>query len=182
MTLRQGDHGPAVADLQRKLNARGASPALKCDGNFGPKTKAAVEAFQRGVGFVVIDNTTGSIAEMAPYVALGMAYGYEIEVVRVRCVVEVAAARSGDLAGLESLLAHDVVLVGDGGANVLSGLGGSDTLNGGGGADTVNGGADFDQIVGDTGDDVFRFQNFSGANTVCARLVHGVTRFFSVTE
>ena len=56
--------------------------------------RAAVEAFQRGVGFVVIDNTTGSIAEMAPYVALGMAYGYEIEVVRVRCVVEVAAARN----------------------------------------------------------------------------------------
>jgi predicted kinase len=56
--------------------------------------RAAVEAFQRGVGFVVIDNTGGSIAEMAPYVALGMAYGYEIEVVRVRCIVEVAAARN----------------------------------------------------------------------------------------
>lgn len=56
--------------------------------------RAAVEALTRGVGFVVIDNTNGSIAEAAPYVALGMAYGYEVEIVRVRCVVEVAAARN----------------------------------------------------------------------------------------
>lgn len=56
--------------------------------------RAAVEALTRGVRFVVIDNTNGSVAEAAPYVALGMAYGYEVEIVRVRCVVEVAAARN----------------------------------------------------------------------------------------
>lgn len=33
--------------------------------------RAFVEAITRGVRFVVIDNTNGSIAEMAPYVALG---------------------------------------------------------------------------------------------------------------
>jgi peptidoglycan hydrolase-like protein with peptidoglycan-binding domain len=38
--------GPAVKELQQKLNAAGAAPALKVDGDFGPKTTAAVSTFQ----------------------------------------------------------------------------------------------------------------------------------------
>jgi peptidoglycan hydrolase-like protein with peptidoglycan-binding domain len=38
--------GAAVKELQQKLNAAGAAPALKVDGDFGPKTTAAVSAFQ----------------------------------------------------------------------------------------------------------------------------------------
>jgi len=44
-TLAQGSVGPAVMELQQKLN--GVSGAgLTTDGNFGPRTKAAVESFQ----------------------------------------------------------------------------------------------------------------------------------------
>ena len=43
-----GSSGPLVQALQRTLNARmNPSPELTIDGDFGPATKAAVEAFQR---------------------------------------------------------------------------------------------------------------------------------------
>jgi serine-type D-Ala-D-Ala carboxypeptidase (penicillin-binding protein 5/6) len=46
--LRSGDTGPAVEDLQRRLNARlDPSPALDVDGDFGAATRAAVARFQR---------------------------------------------------------------------------------------------------------------------------------------
>ncbi len=48
MTLREGDTGPEVEELQKALNAKGA--ALKEDGDFGPATESAVIAFQKAVG------------------------------------------------------------------------------------------------------------------------------------
>ncbi|MCC7068405.1 MAG: peptidoglycan-binding protein [Burkholderiales bacterium] len=45
-----GSSGPAVAFLQHVLNAKGASPKLKEDGVFGPRTDAAVKNFQRSKG------------------------------------------------------------------------------------------------------------------------------------
>jgi Putative peptidoglycan binding domain/CHAP domain len=48
-TLRQGDIGADVADAQKLLTAKGFSPG-STDGNFGPKTRAAVVAFQRANG------------------------------------------------------------------------------------------------------------------------------------
>jgi hypothetical protein len=45
-TLRRGSRGPAVVDLQSRLNDQGAAPALEADGIFGRLTKAAVIAFQ----------------------------------------------------------------------------------------------------------------------------------------
>jgi Putative peptidoglycan binding domain/Heterokaryon incompatibility protein Het-C len=44
-TLRRGSRGPAVRELQQRLNARGAG--LVVDGIFGPRTQAAVRTFQR---------------------------------------------------------------------------------------------------------------------------------------
>lgn len=49
-TLSSGSRGFEVVVLQVQLNARGAAPALKVDGSFGPKTKAAVIAFQKKAG------------------------------------------------------------------------------------------------------------------------------------
>jgi murein L,D-transpeptidase YcbB/YkuD len=43
--LFRGSEGPQVADLQRRLNEHGAG--LVVDGIFGPRTEAAVRAFQR---------------------------------------------------------------------------------------------------------------------------------------
>jgi hypothetical protein len=45
-TLRYGSTGGPVKKLQQRLNAAGAEPPLKVDGIFGPKTQAAVKAFQ----------------------------------------------------------------------------------------------------------------------------------------
>jgi hypothetical protein len=49
--LRAGDRGAAVAALQTDLADRGATLAI--DGVFGPRTQAAVRAFQRQHGLVV---------------------------------------------------------------------------------------------------------------------------------
>ena len=45
-TLQIGANRPAVAELQIRLNAAGATPKLVVDGVYGPKTRAAVIAFQ----------------------------------------------------------------------------------------------------------------------------------------
>jgi peptidoglycan hydrolase-like protein with peptidoglycan-binding domain len=49
----QGETGKRVSDLQERLNAGGFKPPLKVDGIFGPKTLAAVRAFQRQHGLKV---------------------------------------------------------------------------------------------------------------------------------
>lgn len=51
-TLRIGARGPAVAELQRQLKAAGFNPG-PVDGWFGPKTQAAVRAFQASRGITV---------------------------------------------------------------------------------------------------------------------------------
>jgi hypothetical protein len=43
-----GYSGPIVTYAQQRLNAHGARPALKTDGEFGPATRTATEAFQKG--------------------------------------------------------------------------------------------------------------------------------------
>lgn len=45
--VRIGSTGGAVTILQQRLNAHGASPALKADGVYGPRTLASVKAFQK---------------------------------------------------------------------------------------------------------------------------------------
>src|SRR4051794_39917335 len=50
-SLAPGDHGPAVEDLQRRLNAGlEPSPELDIDGEYGDATRAAVVRFQRSRG------------------------------------------------------------------------------------------------------------------------------------
>jgi hypothetical protein len=48
-TIRRGDDSPAVRTLQEKLKANGFDPGA-ADGDFGPKTEAALKAFQRAKG------------------------------------------------------------------------------------------------------------------------------------
>jgi peptidoglycan hydrolase-like protein with peptidoglycan-binding domain len=51
--------GPEVSQLQRRLNAAGATPALVVDGIFGPFTEAAVCAFQRRTPGLDVDGIVG---------------------------------------------------------------------------------------------------------------------------
>lgn len=53
-----------------------------------------VQALQGCVGQVVVDNTNTTVAEVAPYAALALAYGYELEVVNLQVNPAVAAARN----------------------------------------------------------------------------------------
>lgn len=50
--LRAGSRGPAVSDLQSRLKAAGFDPG-PIDGDFGPRTQAAVRAFQSSRGLAV---------------------------------------------------------------------------------------------------------------------------------
>jgi peptidoglycan hydrolase-like protein with peptidoglycan-binding domain len=45
--LNQGTSGPAVEELQQKLNASGVAPQLEVDGQYGPLTGAGVRQFQQ---------------------------------------------------------------------------------------------------------------------------------------
>jgi Domain of unknown function (DUF4157)/Putative peptidoglycan binding domain len=47
-----GSQGPAVEELQSRLNAAGADPALEIDGRFGEHTRGAVMMFQQSRGLV----------------------------------------------------------------------------------------------------------------------------------
>ena len=55
--LRKGDRLPAVAAAQVLLNRAGAS--LTVDGDFGSRTKAAVESFQRARTGLAVDGVIG---------------------------------------------------------------------------------------------------------------------------
>ena len=57
--LRQGDRGWAVRVLQQQLKALGFDPG-PIDGIFGPRTEAAVKAFQRAVG-IAVDGVVGPV-------------------------------------------------------------------------------------------------------------------------
>ncbi|MBN1209210.1 MAG: peptidoglycan-binding protein [Myxococcaceae bacterium] len=56
-TVREGSRGPAVRELQTLLKSKGFNPG-GVDGVFGPKTKAAVLAFQRSQG-IAVDGVVG---------------------------------------------------------------------------------------------------------------------------
>lgn len=59
-----GERGKRVSDLQARLNALGAEPPLKLDGVYGPKTLAAVRAFQKAHGLKV-DGLVGPLTTAA---------------------------------------------------------------------------------------------------------------------
>jgi putative chitinase len=84
--LRIGDTGPAVAELQKRLQAAGFSPGL-IDGDFGPGTQAAVIAFQQSEQLLA-DGICGPRTQMA----LGMADSDELPSVKSAMTVDVASS------------------------------------------------------------------------------------------
>lgn len=70
-TIKAGAHGPDVRALQERLNAATPrpEPLLVTDGHFGPKTEAAVVAFQRGHGLAadgIVGRQTGAVLAGGP--------------------------------------------------------------------------------------------------------------------
>jgi len=53
-----------------------------------------IAALQAGEELVVVDNTATMIAEIAPYFLGAQAYGYDAEIITLRCDPVVAAARN----------------------------------------------------------------------------------------
>lgn len=68
-SLNTGDTGPRVTQLQNKLNGLGFNCG-SADGDFGPKTKAAVQSFQRAHGLtadgIVGPNTQAALNNARP--------------------------------------------------------------------------------------------------------------------
>ncbi len=81
-TLRKGSTGPGVRDLQQKLNqVLRPVPPLVVDGNFGPKTDAAVRAFQLKAKLVVdgvVGPKTRAALDAAPPTPGGMTMNYAV--------------------------------------------------------------------------------------------------------
>lgn len=55
----------------------------------GPDSRAG-----NSVSEIVVDNTNTTVAELAPYAALALAYGHELEVITIHCDPTVAHARN----------------------------------------------------------------------------------------
>ena len=53
-----------------------------------------IEALQSEVGLVIVDNTNCSSEEIAPYMLGASAYGYEAEIVTIRCDGRIASKHS----------------------------------------------------------------------------------------
>jgi peptidoglycan hydrolase-like protein with peptidoglycan-binding domain len=68
--LFRGSEGPAVAELQRRLNEHGEK--LNVDGIFGPNTEAAVRAFQRRTRGLKVDGIVGPMTAAALRLNLGL--------------------------------------------------------------------------------------------------------------
>jgi hypothetical protein len=67
--LSEGARGDAVRDLQQRLNAAGADPPLVVDGEFGPRTKKAVEE-QLGKAAFCRSDSERLVDEQAAFVAV----------------------------------------------------------------------------------------------------------------
>jgi len=60
----------------------------------GSCLKQFVSCLQEKVETVVVDNTNTTVAEVAPYAALALAYGYDLRIEILKVDAQVAAARN----------------------------------------------------------------------------------------
>jgi predicted kinase len=67
--------------------------------------RKCVEAMQNKVGHIVIDNTNTTPEEVAPYMALANAYGYEARILRVEGAPDVCAKRNTHGVPVQAILA-----------------------------------------------------------------------------
>jgi predicted kinase len=68
--------------------------ALKLGEAHGQCLKEFVQGILDEVPILIVDNTNTRIEEMSPYASLALAYGYELCIVYMRCVVQKAHDRN----------------------------------------------------------------------------------------
>lgn len=71
----------------------------------GDSLRDFVKALQAPMATVIVDNTNTTVAEIAPYAALALAYGADLQLVHIACSVEIAAQRNAHgvpLAGVDA--------------------------------------------------------------------------------
>jgi predicted kinase len=56
--------------------------------------KKFIEAVQRQEREIVVDNTSLTVWEIAPYILAGESYGYEVEIIAIQCKPEIAFKRA----------------------------------------------------------------------------------------
>lgn len=66
----------------------------KLDEAHGHCLRKFTQSCQTGLELIVVDNTNTTIAELAPYAALGLAYGYDVEIIIIKCDPVVAYERN----------------------------------------------------------------------------------------
>ncbi|MFA5049170.1 MAG: AAA family ATPase [Patescibacteria group bacterium] len=60
----------------------------------GQCLRSFVESIHMGASLIVVDNTNTSVAEIAPYATLALAYGYELSIEIFKVDVDAAATRN----------------------------------------------------------------------------------------
>jgi predicted kinase len=63
-----------------------------------------IRALQDDMDLVIVDNTNIAIEDISPYVAVGRAFDYEVEIIQVNTSPEVAAARNVHQVPIERVL------------------------------------------------------------------------------
>lgn len=63
----------------------------QCKRNF---IYAITENMESAFGSIVVDNTNTTVLEMAPYVEIAMAFGYDVKIVEFQCSVETSMKRN----------------------------------------------------------------------------------------
>lgn len=92
-----GDNGEVVSADHFFYNDRGEyvfNPAKLPEAHAECLRRFVALLTKGDVSAIVVDNTNTTVAEVAPYAALALAYGATLEIVEVECDVEVAAARN----------------------------------------------------------------------------------------
>ena len=69
------------------------NPALIGEAH-GSCCRAVIDAMQSGVELIAVDNTAIHVSEVAPYMLIAQAYGYEAEIVTLSCDVHTSVHRN----------------------------------------------------------------------------------------
>lgn len=94
------DEGKYKFDAQKLTEAHG-----KCLRNFVAAVQLPPEK-----SFLIVDNTNITVAEMAPYAALALAFGHKLEIITSDCPVELCSKRNVHGVNIETIQRMEVLM------------------------------------------------------------------------